>query len=298
MPPPGPDLPHMARLRALAPRALVHWLPAAAATPALSCLRGDLQLFDSAGLWPGPYLPPLDCHLLVLALGASGGGARFQVGAGPNQRPLQPGEVLLLPAGEPAYLHLAAGELLLCALRPRQLYNAEAGRAAAAPLNLRGGLLDDVAHGIAVNLRACARGQRPGPNAVAEHLARALVAHLVALHAHGAAPLRDSLGQLRLARARAFLDSRLSSPVDLAEAAEVAGCSVHHFAHLFKASMGISPMRYLRQQRMQFARELVETTQLSMCEIADRVGIPDAARFSQAFRSYWQAAPSAWRRNA
>jgi transcriptional regulator GlxA family with amidase domain len=76
----------------------------------------------------------------------------------------------------------------------------------------------------------------------------------------------------------------------------VAGCSVSHFAHLFKASMGVAPMRYLREQRMLRARELVETTRLSMCEIALRVGIPEPTQFSQAFRAHWRTPPSQLRR--
>ena len=80
----------------------------------------------------------------------------------------------------------------------------------------------------------------------------------------------------------------MAEPVALADAAQVAGCSVHHFAHLFKASVGLSPMRYLLKLRMQRALELVQTTQLSMGEIGWRVGMPNAARFSQAFRAYWE----------
>jgi transcriptional regulator GlxA family with amidase domain len=80
------------------------------------------------------------------------------------------------------------------------------------------------------------------------------------------------------------------------DAAQAAGCSVHHFAHLFKSRLGLSPMRHLLKLRMQRALELVQTTPLGMGEIGCQVGLPDPARFSQAFRAYWNTAPSALRR--
>ena len=111
-------------------------------------------------------------------------------------------------------------------------------------------------------------------------------------------PERAGLSELRLRRVLDHLHARLDQPMDLAEAAGVAGCSVSHFAHLFKAAMGVAPMRYLREQRMLRARELVETTQLSMWEIGLRVGIPEPAQFSQAFRAHWKTPPSQLRRLA
>ncbi|PTT77782.1 AraC family transcriptional regulator, partial [Pelomonas sp. HMWF004] len=115
-------------------------------------------------------------------------------------------------------------------------------------------------------------------------------------HGQGGDPMRHGLGQIRLRRVLDHLHARLDQPIDLTEAAHVAGCSVSHFAHLFKTAMGVSPMRYLREQRMLCARELVETTGLSMCEIGLRVGMPEPAQFSQAFRAHWKTAPSSLRR--
>ena len=286
----GQDAACLAALRSQPPRPLATVLGLA---PTLSLGDGDLQLFDCRDHWPSPHTPPLQAHLVLVVLQATGAAQSWLPGEAPQARELMPGDMLLLPAGEAAWLRLPASHhVLLLGLRPRLLYGP-----ARSVFRLRAcaGRADAVIEGIARALWAAAT---PGGAAqdLALHLARALASHLRAHHAQDAAPARAGLGQLRLRRVLDHLHARLDQPMDLAEAARVAGCSVSHFAHLFKASMGVAPMRYLREQRMLRARELVETTRLSMCEIALRVGIPEPAQFSQAFRAHWRTPPSQLRR--
>jgi AraC family transcriptional regulator len=286
----GPDATRLAALRRQAPLPVAELL---GLPPALSLRDGELQLFDCHGRWPDAHVPPLLDHLLLVVLSATGTARSWLPGEPPQARALPPGLVLLLPAGEAAWLELPADHhLLLLGLRPRLLYDAERP-----PLRLRAcaGRLDAVVEGIARTLWAAAPHGAAGQD-LGLHLGRALAAHLRAHHAQDASVERAGLSQLRLRRVLDHLHARLDQPMDLAEAARVAGCSVSHFAHLFKAAMGVAPMRYLREQRMLHARELVETTRLSMCEIGLRVGIPEPAQFSQAFRAHWRTPPSQLRR--
>lgn len=290
--PDGPDATRLAALRRQPPQPVATLL---GAPPALMLRDGDLQLFECRDGWPDAHLPPLQEHLLVVVLGATGTARSWLPGEAPQARPLPPGLVLLLPAGEAAWLRMPAEHhLLLLGLRPRLLYGP--GRT---PFRLRAcaGRLDAVVEGLARTLWAAAPHGAAGQD-LGLHLGRALATHLRAHHAHEAAPERAGLSELRLRRVLDHLHARLDQPMDLAEAAGVAGCSVSHFAHLFKAAMGVAPMRYLREQRMLRARELVETTQLSMWEIGLRVGIPEPAQFSQAFRAHWKTPPSQLRRLA
>ncbi|MFG6486549.1 helix-turn-helix domain-containing protein [Roseateles sp. BYS78W] len=286
----GPDATRLAALRRRPPLPVADWL---GLPPALSLRDGELQLFDGHNRWPDAHVPPLLDHLLLVVLAAAGSACSWLPGEPPQARPLPPGLVLLLPAGEAAYLRLPAEHhLLLLSLRPRLLY--AAGRT---PFRLRAcaGRADAVIEGIARTLWAAVPHGTTGQD-LGLHLGRALATHLRAHHAQAAVPERAGLSELRLRRVLDHLHARLDQPMDLTEAADVAGCSVSHFAHLFKAAMGVSPMRYLREQRMLHARELVETTRLSMCEIGLRVGIPEPAQFSQAFRAHWRTPPSQLRR--
>jgi AraC-like DNA-binding protein len=286
---PMPDANRLAALRRQTPQALAELL---GMPPALSLREGDLQLFDCHDGWPDGHVPPLQDHLLIVALAAAGPAHSWLPGEPLQTQTLPPGQVLLLPAGEAAWLHLPAPHhLLLLSLRPRLLYDDKS----AVRLRACAGRADAVIEGIARALWAAAPQGCAGQD-LSLHLARALATHLRSHHAQDPLPVRAGLGQLRMRRVLDHLHARLDQPMDLSEAARVAGCSVSHFAHLFKAAMGVSPMRYLREQRMLHARELVETTHLSMCEIALRVGIPEPAQFSQAFRAHWRTPPSLLRR--
>lgn len=275
-----------------AARPLTDWLPAAG--PPARLADGGLQLLDCRDAWPtdGP-VPPLQEHLLAVALHPLGPVQATLPGQPPRTADWPEGAVLLLPAGMTACVHLPARHhLLLLALRPALLYG---GARRPTPLRAGAGTPDGLLLALARALRAAAA--TPGaPGDVGHHLVQALAAHLCAHHAQAPRAERPGLSRQRLDRVLAHLHERLDQPIDLSQAARIAGCSVSHFAHLFKAAMGVSPMRYLRERRMVHARELVETTALPIGEIGLRVGIPEPAQFSQAFRAHWRTPPSQLRR--
>lgn len=292
------DLQRLGRLRQRPAQALEHaltqdWADGAGAALVTS-RSGDLALWRCHDRWTAPYVPPLLGHLLVVTLAPAHGCRSWLPGEGHRLRHLGIGEVLILPAGEAGYLHWPREhQLLLLGLRPRLLY---AGQAEGGPMAARSGLVEPVIHGIASALLAAGERDAPSASRLADHLGRALAAHLSAHYTAAVAGARAGLSQARLQHVLAFLDARVGEPVQLAEAAAVAGCSVHHFAHLFKAAMGVAPMRYVRDLRMQRARELVETSQMSLREIGLQVGLPQPSHFSQAFRAHWKTSPSALRR--
>lgn len=64
-----------------------------------------------------------------------------------------------------------------------------------------------------------------------------------------------------------------------------------HFCHLFKAETGSSPARYLKTLRLERARELLETTLLSVKEIRALVGLNDESHFARDFRATYGLTP-------
>jgi transcriptional regulator GlxA family with amidase domain len=67
------------------------------------------------------------------------------------------------------------------------------------------------------------------------------------------------------------------------------------FSHTFKAVAGIPPRRYAIQARIARARELLETTRLSIKEVAAQLGYDDPHYFSRCFRRVTGRPPSAVR---
>lgn len=70
----------------------------------------------------------------------------------------------------------------------------------------------------------------------------------------------------------------------------------NHLIKLFKERTGKTPSRYIAEKKMEYARRLIETTALSVSEIAEEVGISDAAYFSRLFKSCYDMSPTYCRR--
>jgi len=73
------------------------------------------------------------------------------------------------------------------------------------------------------------------------------------------------------------------------------GYSSSRLSHLFSACVGQSIADHIRSLRMARARDLLESTDLTVCEIAHQVGYGDPAHFSRAFKRSERMSPNAFR---
>ena len=74
--------------------------------------------------------------------------------------------------------------------------------------------------------------------------------------------------------------------------AELIGMSPKYFYAFFKANIGLSPLNYVTQIRMNRARELILAGNLSIKEIAYQLGYADPYTFSKVFKRVYHVAPS------
>lgn len=84
---------------------------------------------------------------------------------------------------------------------------------------------------------------------------------------------------------------RLTESISLAELAAVAGLSSYHFARQFRAATGLPPYRYFVKFRLEKAKELIETGNLSLSEIAHQTGFSDQPHLTRHFRQHYAASP-------
>ena len=80
------------------------------------------------------------------------------------------------------------------------------------------------------------------------------------------------------------------------EMAEIVGLSAPHFQKLFKINIGMSPIEYLRDLRLERARELLETTFLQIQEIKTKVGIQNDSHFTRDFKKKYGVTPTEYRK--
>jgi AraC-like DNA-binding protein/CheY-like chemotaxis protein len=93
-------------------------------------------------------------------------------------------------------------------------------------------------------------------------------------------------------RAVAHMEDHLGNDITLAELAEQGGMSKYHFCRVFKKHLGHSPINYLIGLRIERAKTLLKTTDLSLSEIAALVGFNDSSNFSRKFKELNTISPS------
>lgn len=103
----------------------------------------------------------------------------------------------------------------------------------------------------------------------------------------------DTLVALR--RARDFIDLRYSEPLDLDAMADAAGFSRFHFARGFHAAFGETPGTYLTRRRIERAKELLRSANLTVTEICHEVGFASLGSFSARFSELVGLSPTAYR---
>ncbi|MBU5673788.1 AraC family transcriptional regulator [Paenibacillus brevis] len=89
----------------------------------------------------------------------------------------------------------------------------------------------------------------------------------------------------RIRRLCAYMQANLDRSLALHELAEYLYLSESHLRLLFRKTMGMSPSEYLRQLRLQRAKELLVNTSYSLKEIARLSGFQTLNHFSRVFRT-------------
>jgi len=87
----------------------------------------------------------------------------------------------------------------------------------------------------------------------------------------------------------------VSGELCLSELAQSVNLSVWRLCHIFKSDVGMPPMRYLRLLRMERAKDLLESSFLSVKEIGFRVGLNDESHFVRDFKSTYGSSPACYR---
>ena len=81
----------------------------------------------------------------------------------------------------------------------------------------------------------------------------------------------------------------------LAEARIALRLSDSRLRHIIKAETGLSPGQFVRSLRLQGARELLESSPLSIKEVMAKSGFNDKSYFTRAFKQAFGVSPSSYR---
>ena len=92
-----------------------------------------------------------------------------------------------------------------------------------------------------------------------------------------------------------YMELHYSSPMSIADMADLAGFSESHFMKFFKQTMGVSFTSYLNSYRLTMAGRLLLQSDDTVLSIATSVGFDNLSYFNRAFKKQFGMTPSAYR---
>lgn len=100
----------------------------------------------------------------------------------------------------------------------------------------------------------------------------------------------------RVQEVLALMNANLGRGLPLNKLARSVNLSSSRLRCLFKAETGISLAKYFKYLRMEKAKELLETSFLSVKQIAARTGFNDMSHFVRDFKQIYGLTPAAFRK--
>ncbi len=132
-----------------------------------------------------------------------------------------------------------------------------------------------------------------------DHTVFALLAHFARIYGDmriDCQPIRGGLAPWQMRRSTEMLLARLDGEVCLSQVARECQLSLSHFVRAFKQTIGQPPYRWLIEQRVKVAKDLLLHSAMPMTEIANKCGFADQASFIRAFKRTAEMTPGEWRR--
>lgn len=260
--------------------------------PSVKLEAGDVIVF-----------PHGDAHVVSSAPGLRGKTDETQqaIGTGPNGVPLQlaySGNGLAIPTPE----DVAAADVTIvcgflgCDLRPFNPLIDALPRM----LHLRASAEDGWVADFARHAVAESRAHRPGGEAMLARMSEMMFVNAVRRYAGG--PLANGTGWLAglgdryVGRALALMHEQPAQDWTIDEIGRQVGLSRSALHERFVQLVGMAPMQYLAQWRMQAAARLLLETRATVASIALEVGYDSEAAFARAFKRLVGSPPAAWRR--
>ena len=100
----------------------------------------------------------------------------------------------------------------------------------------------------------------------------------------------------RIAQAIRYMNRHLFEPIGVQEVADSVSLSASHFSRQFKARTGYSPYEYIVLRRIDKAKYMLSSTELSVKEIAYATGYNSEENFIHSFRKNVGVAPGIFRK--
>lgn len=99
----------------------------------------------------------------------------------------------------------------------------------------------------------------------------------------------------RIGAIQKYIEEHFTEEIRIADLARQFFISPYYLSHTFKSQVGYSPKQYIQLNRLSYAKELLETTDLQVSQIAYKCGFGDTNNFIRAFKAWFNQAPNRYR---
>lgn len=159
-------------------------------------------------------------------------------------------------------------------------------------------LNDPLIYQIGIALKVNLESENACGRLYTESMATALSAHLLQQYSTQKPKIEsysDGLSQARLRQVTEYIHQHSAQNPSLMIMAEMVQMSPYYFSRLFKQSTGVAPHQYLLKCRINQAKRLLKTTNLSIADIAVQVGFVDQSHLNRHFKRHFGVSPSQFR---
>ena len=92
-----------------------------------------------------------------------------------------------------------------------------------------------------------------------------------------------------------YIQSNIGKEIKIEDLASVMCVTESHFIRLFSNSIGVSPLKYINKKKIERAQLMLITEDLSVKEIAYRLGFGDHSYFIRLFKKMTHVTPLKYR---
>ena len=93
-----------------------------------------------------------------------------------------------------------------------------------------------------------------------------------------------------------YINNNLHKALPVTELAEAFHLHPTHFIRFFREKTGETPAKYIRIRRLENAKRLLESTDMSVSAIMEQLGFLDESQFSKQFKTYYGHSPRNYRK--
>jgi AraC family transcriptional regulator len=156
---------------------------------------------------------------------------------------------------------------------------------------------DQLIDQIGLALQAELQSQGSGSRLYAEAMTNALAIHILrhySTQSHPTVSCNGGLSPHKLRLVTDYINNNLEHELSLNELAVIVQLSQYHFCRAFKQASGLSPHQYLIQQRVERAKQLLQSGRMNIGAVAIACGFTHQSHLHRHFKRLTGVTPKAW----